>query len=249
MKADSINRAIILAAGRGSRMGALTSTQPKCMTELNGKSLLQWQLDALHGASIEQIALVRGYLANYFQLPLHYFDNPRWADTNMVSSLCCADAWLSQHHCIISYADLAYETGVVESLSRAEGDIVISYDPNWRQLWELRFENPLDDAETFRIDEQEQLLEIGQRAEHIEQIQGQYMGLIKTSPEGWQQIRSLLDKLPATDVDKLDMTSLLQRLISRGVRIQTVAIDSAWYEVDSEADLRSYERHCFGGNS
>ena len=54
-------RVIIIAAGKGSRLNPLTDDKPKCMLELNGKSLLQYQIDALRGAGIDRIAVIRGY--------------------------------------------------------------------------------------------------------------------------------------------------------------------------------------------
>jgi hypothetical protein len=51
-------RAIILAAGRGSRMKNLTDERPKCLVELRGKTLLEWQLGALRHAGINEIAHV-----------------------------------------------------------------------------------------------------------------------------------------------------------------------------------------------
>ena len=66
-------KGIILAAGRGSRMGSLTSNLPKCRTLLFGKELIQWQLEALRKASIEEIAIIRGYLSETFDFNLKYF--------------------------------------------------------------------------------------------------------------------------------------------------------------------------------
>src|SRR6185503_13206340 len=53
-------RAIILAAGRGSRMGQLTAEIPKCLVQLGGKPLLEWQTGALRAAGIDRIAVVTG---------------------------------------------------------------------------------------------------------------------------------------------------------------------------------------------
>ncbi len=238
-------KGIILAAGRGSRMGGLTSDRPKCMTILGGKPLIQWQIDALQDGSVAQIAIVRGYLGETFELPVHYFDNPRWAQTNMVMSLAEARPWLRQEACLVSYSDIVYGQDTVARLKGAAGDIVISYDPNWRALWELRFADPLADAETFRSDADGRLLEIGKRTDNIDAIEGQYMGLLRFSPTGWQQVEDSLAQLPDGEADRLDMTSLLQRLLQQGVTIQTVAITEPWYEVDSETDLRLYEEKFF----
>ena len=56
--------AIILAAGRGSRMKELTEEKPKCLVELAGKPLLHWQLSALRAAQHERILVVRGYASS-----------------------------------------------------------------------------------------------------------------------------------------------------------------------------------------
>ncbi len=234
-------RGIILAAGRGSRMGHLTDEYPKCRTVLAGKSLIQWQLDSLRGADIIEIALVRGYLADTFEFDLHYFDNRRWAESNMVRSLLEADQWLSQHPCIVSYSDIVYSTRSVQHLLACNSDLAITYDPNWIELWSARFEDPLSDAETFKLKDN-RLVEIGLRTDTLEDIEGQYMGLLKFSPPGWFLIKKLLSRFSGEQIDKMDMTSLLQYAILAKIHVEAVAIEDAWYEVDTESDLELYEK-------
>jgi len=233
-------RAIILAAGRGSRMGDLTSQQPKCRTAFRGKSLIEWQLGALREAGIEEIAIVRGYLAHTFDFDVRYFDNPRWQHTNMVMSLMQASSWLQEGPCIVSYSDIVYSADAVERLMAHSGEIVISYDPNWRKLWELRFDDPLSDAETFKL-KGGRVVEIGQKPKGYEEIEGQYMGLLKFTPYGWAQVVDFLNSISPELSDRMDMTSLLQGLIAREVNLDAVGIADDWYEVDSESDLRRYE--------
>jgi len=232
-------KAIILAAGRGSRMGDLTSELPKCRTELHGKELIQWQIEGLCGAGITDIAIVRGYLAQTFTFDLHYFENQRWSETNMVMSLLAADDWLRSDTCIVSYSDIVYSSDAVSRLRRAHGDIVISYDPNWRDLWSARFSNPLSDAETFRL-RNGLVTEIGNRAGTLDEIEGQFMGLIRYTPSGWCQIREFLNRMKAEQRDKLDMTSLLQQLIAAGISVHAIPIVDQWFEVDSAEDLAVY---------
>src|SRR3982751_6627302 len=55
-----IAKAIILSAGKGSRLLPLTADRPKCLIELSGRSLLEWQLDALRDAGIAEIVIVSG---------------------------------------------------------------------------------------------------------------------------------------------------------------------------------------------
>jgi L-glutamine-phosphate cytidylyltransferase len=79
----------------------------------------------------------------------------------------------------------------------------------------LRIADPLTDAETFRIDSRDELLEIGGRTTRIEHITGQYMGLLKFTPEAWSTVESLLHKLDPATRDRLDMTGLLRRLLDQ----------------------------------
>ena len=233
-------KGIILAAGRGSRMGSLTQKLPKCRTVFNGKELIQWQLGALRDAGIEEIAIVRGYLKETFTLDLTYFDNSRWNDTNMVRSLIAAEEWLTNRSCIISYSDIVYSSDAVTRLINADGDIVISYDPNWEQLWKMRFTNPLSDAETFKTTNDNVLLDIGRRANSINEIKGQYMGLFKFTQNGWSQIIKGLSDVSDNELDKMDMTTMLNRLINKGTIINTCPIDDDWFEIDTENDLNVY---------
>ncbi len=109
-------RGLILAAGRGSRMGALGDDRPKCLVELNGRPLLDRQIAALRRGGVDEIGVVRGYRAEILNFPgLTYFDNPRWAQTNMVMSLTAAASWLRVGPVIVSYADIFYRSNLVQA--------------------------------------------------------------------------------------------------------------------------------------
>jgi L-glutamine-phosphate cytidylyltransferase len=236
-------RAVILAAGRGSRMRQLGDEQPKCLVQLDGRPLIERQVAALRGGGIEQIGVVRGYRADMLEFPgLSYFNNARWAETNMVASLAAAAEWLRDGPVIVSYADIFYRAGLVRGLAAAAGTLVIAYDRMWRGLWARRFADPLADAETFRIDATGRLIEIGGKTARIEEIQGQYMGLLKFTPAAWAAIESLLGSLDAPTRDRLDMTGLLRRLLATDlVRIGTFGTDGQWGEIDNPGDVELYE--------
>lgn len=237
-----MTRAIILAAGRGSRMGELTAEQPKCFAVLHGQRLLDWQLAALRGAGIQELAIVRGYLRERFAEPVQYFENPRWQQSNMVRTLLAADAWLSSAPCIVSYSDIVYTAATVSALANTLGDLAIAYDPNWLALWSQRFAEPLADAESFVLDAQGNLASIGERCQSTEEIQGQYMGLLKFTPAGWAQVKAELATLDEAAIDKLDMTSLLRRLLAAGAAIGLSPVHGPWGEVDEPGDLALYHQ-------
>jgi choline kinase len=235
-------KALILAAGRGSRMGGLTEERPKCLVELAGRSLLSLQAAALGAGGADEIGIVRGYRAERIELAgACYFHNPRWAETNMVATLACAAEWLAAEPVLVSYSDIFYPANLVRRLAAAPGDLAISYDRAWRALWQRRFADPLADAETFRLDSAGRVGEIGARASGFEEIEGQYMGLLRFTPTAWREVEALRAELPAPERDRLDMTGLLSRLIARGEPIEAVATSGGWGEVDSADDLALYE--------
>ena len=236
-------KAIILAAGRGSRMKDLTEERPKCLVELRGKTLLDWQLEALRAAGINEIAFVTGYkrelLANRGLVEFH---NARWAETNMVSSLACAQDWLQAEPCIVSYSDIFYSSVAVQSLIACPASLAVTYDPNWLALWTQRFGDPLLDAETFRMTPERTLVEIGNKPKSVEAVQGQYMGLLRFTPDGWAEVLRICSGLTSEQCDKMHMTGTLQRVIDAGrVAIAAVPYEGEWGEVDSAEDLTTYQ--------
>ncbi len=236
-------KAIILAAGRGSRMRNLTDERPKCLVELHGKALLDWQLKSLHRAGITEIAIVTGYKRELLQdRGLEEFHNSRWAETNMVSSLACASKWLENEPCIVSYSDIFYSSHAVLSLMDCSASLAVTYDPNWLELWTQRFGDPLLDAETFRLNPDKTLAEIGSKPMSVDEVEGQYMGLLRFTPEGWGEVLRIRNSLDPKDSDSMYMTGALQKVINAGrLEINTVACDFTWGEIDSEEDLVAYK--------
>ncbi len=236
-------KAIILAAGRGSRMKSLTEEKPKCLVEVRGKTLLDWQIDAMRAAGIHDIGIVTGYKRELLTgRGLVEFHNPRWAETNMVSSLEYAGEWLRSDSCIVSYSDIFYGPEAVQSLMQCSAALAVTFDPNWLSLWTRRFGDPLLDAETFRISSDYYLIEIGNKPRSVEEIEGQYMGLLKFTPEGWSEVARLRSTLNTMERDAMHMTGTLQMAIEAndGLAIAATPYVGEWAEFDSETDLDGY---------
>lgn len=236
-------KALILAAGRGSRMGALTSDRPKGLVRIGGRSLIERAVESLRCGGCDEIGIVAGYRRELVERCAdRIFFNERWPETNMVASLAAAAEWLRREPVIVSYSDIFYPAEIVSALMHCKSQIAIAYDPSWRRLWEARFGDPLSDAESFRLDPHGLLAEIGRKNVTYADIEGQYMGLLKTTPQGWAEIESARDGMMPDRRDKLDMTSLLSLLVQRGVPIHAVACRGPWGECDCESDMRLYDR-------
>ena len=115
--------ALILNSGLGSRMGVLTSEQPKCMTEISAKeTILSRQLRQLVDAGTEEVIITTGYydsiLVNYcnsLELPLHitFVKNPVYDKTNYIYSIYCAKDYLDDD-IILMHGDLVFENEVFD---------------------------------------------------------------------------------------------------------------------------------------
>ena len=239
---QSVRRAVVLAAGRGSRMGSVTEAKPKCLVELAGKTLLEWQVEALSRAGITDVTLVTGYREELLRGARHRtISNARWREMNMVRSLMCAREILASFPAIVSYADILYHPGALNALLATNAGIALTYDTRWEELWRERFADPLADAESFEARDG-WVVDIGRRMVSLDVIQGQYMGLLLFRPDGWRTAENLLAGMPAQSVDALDMTGMLSSLVSAGTRVAAVPVAGRWCEVDSAADVALYER-------
>ena len=94
---------------------------------------------------------------------------------------------------------------------------------------------------SFKISQDGIIQEIGKRVNCIEEIQGQYTGLMLYTPVAFAWIVELLSS-GIFDVDRMDMTTLLDRLIRAGRHIRGMAIDGGWCEVDTPEDLELANR-------
>ena len=127
-------KALILNSGVGSRMGALTAQQPKCMTEISSReTILSRQLQQLVFAGIEEVVITTGafddVLVQYVQglsLPLKvtFVHNDRFQETNYIYSIFKAKDYLQDTDLLLMHGDMVFENGVFDRLIAAEGSVV-----------------------------------------------------------------------------------------------------------------------------
>lgn len=234
-------RGLILAAGRGSRLGALTDERPKGLVPLAGRPLLEHQLEAFAQAGIEAVALVCGYRAEAFPPGLRRFHNARWSTSGIVASLACAEPWLEEDTLVL-YADVLVEPRALRALAATPDDVALSYDRGWLARWRRRFADPLDDAERFRVDADGRVLAIGGRARSVDEIEGQYMGLVKLTPAGAARTLDAWRALAPALRRRIDVTALLARRIAAGEAVRGVPYEGFWCELDHPRDLELAEQ-------
>lgn len=232
--------AVHLAAGRGSRLRPLTDDKPKPLVELADRSLLDRNIETLERAGVNRQIVVTGYKAGAIEgRGYETIHNEAHAETEMVYSLFCAEkAFSTEEDLVISYGDIVYDDSIAEAILDANGEVSVVVDRDWRSLWEARFDNPLEDAESLEI-ENGRITSIGQEDTSYDDIQAQYIGLVKVRGD---QLTDFVDAYRAMGGEdaEIHMTRFLQRLIDVGWGIQAVPVENGWIEVDTLQDLELY---------
>ncbi len=242
---------IILAAGTGTRLRPYTDNLPKCMVPLAGKPLLHHQLEAIQslGIDLNDISIVGGYLQDALDAPgIKQYRNNNFDTTNMVETLFCAEEFMTENEDLfIAYGDIVYKPSVFKKLIDTEGDLVIVSDLDWEKLWSLRMNNPLDDAETFILNDKGFVQELGKKPKSKIEVQAQYIGLIKVAAQRVQDFKTFYHGLDRNELydgrpfKQMFMTSFIQALINEGWKAKPAFINNGWIEVDTVDDLKMYE--------
>jgi choline kinase len=244
-------KVIVVAAGQGTRLRPLTDTRPKCMVPFRNKPIIDYIVETLKKNGLNDIVVVDGYkkdvLENHLQgQNIKFCTNEKYDSTNMVSTLFCAEHEMDDD-IIISYADIIYTPEIVKKLLDDQSDFSVVVDKDWRALWAMRMENPLLDAETMKVDGEGFIYELGKKPKSYDDIQGQYIGLIKFKKDFLKRAVAYYHNLDTAAVydgksfENMYMTSFIQSLIDHVKKPKAVFISGGWVEVDSVEDLRIYE--------
>jgi len=251
-------KAIVLAAGMGTRLGPHTTEKPKCMVPLAGKPLLERQLEVLRLVA-DEIVVVRGYLGEAIRIAdVRYYENPNYRSTGMVASLMCAREELGDD-CLICYSDIVYEPRVAEAVTSCRSSIGVVVDVDYQDYWHARLdsqESPedfADDQESLRIDSEGKITELGNPNPNADELDGRYVGLIRFNGAGAQTLIQSHDELTdqlnpeeswrnSSSFKQASMTDMLQEMIDRGHRVDSIPIRQGWLEMDTEQDYERYHQ-------
>jgi choline kinase len=255
-----LRRAIVLAAGEGTRLRPHTATRPKCLVEVCGRTLLDWQLATLRACGIDDIVVVTGYRGEQIRpAGVRSYENRDYDSTNMVHTLWCAEQELTGE-VVVSYSDIVFEPRVLQALLDEPGDLAVAVDLGWERYWRQRFDDPLEDAETLRLDARGCIVDIGRRAQDLSEIEAQYIGLMKFAGEGLERLKAFYARASSRAAAggnpwslegpfaKAYMTDLLQAMIAAGHRIRAVPTQGGWLEIDTTHDYEWARDRFAGGN-
>ena len=251
-----ITRAILIAAGRGKRLGPHTEEIPKCMVEVAGRPILGWVWRALEAVGVEELVVIRGYRGDVLErfvtglVPRAIFvDNREWETNNVLLSLACARAHLDRP-AYVTYSDIVFTPEVARTAAASPAEIGLVIDREFRTIYEGRTEHPLDEGEVSDLMPDGSVARVGKRALPPEEAIGEYIGLTRLGARGAATVGSTLDSLAqrfaGRETDSFQraatyrnayLTDLWQTLIDTGVRIDPILIEGQWREIDTGQDL------------
>ena len=244
-------KVIILAAGQGTRLWKHTRENPKGMINFLDKPLLKYQIDIFSKFGLNNITIVKGYMAEKINFKnIKYYENDKYASTNMVESLMCASNELNDE-CIVTYSDIIFDPSLVSNLLSFEGEMGVCVDIDFEEYWRARLGKKYkEDMESLSISEGK-IVDIGNSASRFNEVDGRYVGAIKFSKKGINSLLeyynnnksiSPLNSLGTRKFDNWHMTDLLQELINEGQTIHPIPINRGWLEFDTEEDYENYNK-------
>lgn len=244
-------KAIIVAAGPGSRLNPLTNERPKCLLEVGGKTILERTLEALRANGIERIVVVRGYCSQLIDYPnVTYYENPNFRENNILRSLFYAEREMDDDF-IFSYSDIVYSSEIVAKLMDCKADIALTVDVDWLHAYEGRTLHPISEAELVKV-EDGRVVKIGKGLVRPDEAHGEFIGLAKFTRSGAEAMKAAYHRVAgerpaapfqhAASLDKAYMTDMIQELVDNGSTVQSIDIEGGWMEIDTPQDLERARR-------
>ncbi len=239
---------IFLAAGSGKRLMPLTRSIPKCLVKLHGISLLERNLREWLSVSDFEPLIIAGHKSEEIKkLGFKTLLNKEYESTNMVWTLARSLENIKANKSdfiYISYGDVVISSRNITALVKKNEPFNLIIDLQWKKLWQMRMENVLDDAETLRFNEKG-IYEIGKRPKNLNDIQGQYTGVIKIKKyllidlleEYLNKINSLKKSKEINNLKNIFFTDFINFYIDKGNYPNPVFINGGWLEIDTLKDL------------
>ena len=248
-------KALIIAAGLGSRLKKHTENLPKCMLDFGGKTLLQRQIDSYKKNDIKDISLIKGYKKEKINYKgIKYFENPEYRNNNILNSIFYGEEVINGN-IIISYSDILFDPIVVKRALETDHDISVVVDIDWRGYYVGRKDHPISEAENVIFNANNQVIKIGKINTGNEDIHGEFIGMIKLSGHGTEIFKKHFHRLKkiywnkpfqrAKTFQKAYLTDFIQELVDTGIKVHCVIIESGWKEIDTVED---YQKALVGFN-
>jgi len=237
-------KAVILAAGQGTRIRAVHGKRPKCLIEVDDKTILDHQIEGLLGAGIDEIAIVVGYekqqIIRHVQKrfrcrtrKIEFIDNPVFAITNNIYSLWVAREWVDGDGFVCLNADVIFDPQILSSALRTDSLVSMIVDREWRD-------------ETMKvIIAEDRVLQMSKKISRLE-FSGTYIGITVFDQRVNARLFTEMHNLIAAGRVNEFFNVAVQELVNGGLLVGfTTTAGAPWAEIDDPLDLSFAQQNIF----
>ncbi|MBN2788884.1 MAG: phosphocholine cytidylyltransferase family protein [Candidatus Delongbacteria bacterium] len=230
-------RAIIIAAGKGTRLYPLTKNTPKSLLEIgNGITMLESQLHSLKENNIKDVTIIVGYRAEQIEAKIKKYQddfnintvfNPFYDCSNNLISVWMARHWMKDEFITINGDDI-FKPSVIENLLKSESNITMVID-----------EKEKYDEDDMKVVHSDGLVQQVSKKISMEEVNGESVGIIKFSGRGPQIYVDTLEEM-VRDESNRDVFYLkaIQQIIDKGYPVNySKCMENDWSELDFHPDL------------
>jgi choline kinase len=237
-------KAIILAAGQGTRIRAVHGERPKCLINVDDKTILDHQIEGLLAAGVQEIAIVVGYekrqIIRHVQRKfghrapgIHFIENPAFALTNNIYSLWMARKWIGGDGFACLNADVICDPQILISAMKTESLVSMIVDPEWRD-------------ETMKVIIADgRVIQMGKKISKIE-FSGTYIGITVFHQAVNARFFAKMEELVKAGRVNEFFNAAVQELVNEDLRVGFISTAGApWAEIDDPMDLTFAQQNVF----
>ncbi len=224
-------KAVILAAGVGSRLRPLTDNVPKCMIEVNGIKIIDRQIKNLVLNGIMDIVIITGYqsriLESYVKQKyssVKCIENARYSETNNMYSLFLAYDYLKDDDFMILNADVYFDSGIIGGMINHPFSNSIACDTN------------VYIEESMKVTMSESIQHISKQISKSEYY-AVSIDIYKISSESAKSLFKVMTEFICEQKNENLWTEVALDKIFKIEKFMPYLIKGRWLEIDNHADL------------
>jgi len=236
-------KAIILAAGRGTRIPQVTKNKPKCLIKIDKKTILERQIFFLHKLKIKDIIIIKGFKKEKILIKkIKYIENKNYKKNEQLDSLFYAKSEFTEDMLIL-FSDIIYEFSIIKKIYNQKKNLItLAVDKNWRNRYKFRFDHPVEQADKVKINKRNNITKIGKKLK-IEETSGEFLGIFKVSKNGCKVIlENYKNYKKNKNTANKQIHDFFKFLINKGIHISSLTVQGKYMEIDTYNDYKLAKR-------
>ena len=218
---------------------------PTCMLDINGKSILQRNVEILNSIGINEINVVTGYNNHKINIEgIKKIENKEYDKTGVLHSIMCAEEDMDEKTLIV-FSDILFEKKILTNLVNKEDDIVLVVDSSYKTRKFNKNEGldlvvakkgPVDGDRAVKLDEDNEIWKIGTEIPK-DTANFEFVGIALFSKKGIEILRKFYKEYPKED-NNSDFNKIIQKIIDKGHKVSCLEVHKGWAEIHNFDDYK-----------